>query len=239
MPAFTYRAADRSGAQKKGVVEASSAAAARAMLRDQGLLPLAVEAAGERRSIGSIQLPKLGRSGMSARELATATRQISTLVGSDIPVEEALRLAANQSETQRVSGILMEVRGAILDGRSFASALATHPKTFPEFYRASVAAGEASGKLTDVLGHLAHFVENRQANSAEIAARLALSRAAGDGVAGRDRAAAGLCHPRHRQCVRVARDRSAAADADADRDLGLPAGMGPVHPDRGTDRLIS
>ena len=168
MPAFTYRAADRSGAQKKGVVEASSPAAARAMLREQGLLPLAVEAAGERRSLGSIQLPKLGRSGMSARELATATRQISTLVGSDIPVEEALRLAANQSETQRVSGILMEVRGAILDGRSFASALATHPKTFPEFYRASVAAGEASGKLTDVLGHLAHFVENRQANAQKL-----------------------------------------------------------------------
>jgi general secretion pathway protein F len=166
--AFAYRAADRSGAQKKGVVEASSAAAARAMLRDQGLLPLAVEAAGERRSVGSIQLPRLGRSGMSARELATATRQISTLVGSDIPVEEALRLAANQSETQRVSAILMEVRGAILDGRSFASALATHPRTFPEFYRASVAAGEASGKLTDVLGHLAHFVENRQANAQKL-----------------------------------------------------------------------
>ncbi|MEG3179690.1 type II secretion system F family protein [Sphingomonas sp. LT1P40] len=168
MANFAYRAADRAGAQKKGVVEAASPAAARAMLREQGLLPLVVEIAGEARSVGSIKLPTLGRKGMNARELATATRQISTLVGSDIPVEEALRLAASQSETQRVRGILMDVRAAILDGRSFASALNAHPKVFPEFYRASVAAGEASGKLTDVLNHLAHFVENRQANGQKL-----------------------------------------------------------------------
>jgi general secretion pathway protein F len=133
MAAFAYTAADKTGASKKGVIEATSAAAARAMLREQGLLPLAVDAASERRSIGSIKLPAFGRSGMSARELATATRQIATLVGSDIPVEEALRLAASQSEAQRVSSILLEVRAAILDGRSFANALGTHPKTFPEF----------------------------------------------------------------------------------------------------------
>ncbi|WP_423602270.1 type II secretion system F family protein [Sphingomonas sp. MS122] len=167
MPAFAYRAADRGGAEKKGLIEASSPAAARAMLRQQGLLPLAVDPAAERRA-GSLRLPRLGRTGMSARELATATRQIATLVGSDIPVEEALRLAASQSEAQRVSTILLEVRAAILDGRSFANALGTHPRTFPEFYRASVAAGEASGKLTEVLEHLAHFVENRQANGQKL-----------------------------------------------------------------------
>jgi general secretion pathway protein F len=168
MASFAYRAADRSGAQKKGVVEATSPAAARALLREQGLLPLSVEAASERKSVGSVQLPRLRRAGMSSRELATATRQISTLVGSDIPVEEALRLAASQSEAQRVSTILLDVRAAILDGRSFANALGQHPKVFPEFYRASVAAGEASGKLADVLNHLAHFVEHRQANAQKL-----------------------------------------------------------------------
>ncbi|MGC5220875.1 type II secretion system F family protein, partial [Escherichia coli] len=60
------------------------------------------------------------------------------------------------------SSLLLDVRAAILDGRSFAAALAQHPTAFPEFYRASVAAGEASGKLPDVLNHLAEFVENRQ-----------------------------------------------------------------------------
>ncbi|NML05654.1 type II secretion system F family protein [Sphingomonas sp. G-3-2-10] len=168
MPAFSYRAADKSGAAKKGIIEASSPAAARAMLREQSLLPLSVEPASEGgRSFGSITIPSLRR-GINARQLATVTRQISTLVGSDISIEESLRLVATQSEQAQVSTVLLEVRGAILDGRSFATALGQHPKAFPEFYRASVAAGESSGKLPDVLGHLAEFVENRQANGQKL-----------------------------------------------------------------------
>lgn len=169
MPAYAYRAADRSGASKKGIIEASSPAAARALLREQALLPLSVEAAGEGgRSIGSFTLPRLRRVGISAKALATVTRQIATLAGSDIAIEEALRLVAAQSEQAQVSSVLLDVRGAILDGRSFAAALAQHPRAFPEFYRASVAAGEASGRLPDVLNHLAEFVESRQSNGQKL-----------------------------------------------------------------------
>ncbi|MGC6399419.1 type II secretion system inner membrane protein GspF [Sphingomonas sp. FW199] len=170
MPAFAYRAADRAGATRKGVVEASSPAAARAQLRDQGLLPLAVDLAADRggRTGTGFRLPSLRRRGVSARQLATMTRQIATLVGSDIPVEEAVRLVAQQSEAPAASAVLLDVRAAILDGRGFASALGRHPRVFPEFYRASVAAGEQSGTLSQVLAHLAEFVERRHANGQKI-----------------------------------------------------------------------
>jgi len=169
MPAYAYRAADRAGASKRGIIEASSPSAARALLREQALLPLSVEVASERgQSIGAIKLPRFGRGGISPRALATVTRQIATLVGSDIAIEESLRLVASQSEQPATSSLLLDVRGAILDGRSFAAALSAHPRAFPEFYRASVAAGEASGKLPDVLNHLAEFVENRQANGQKL-----------------------------------------------------------------------
>lgn len=168
MPAYSYRAADKSGATKKGVIEASSAPAARAMLRERSLLPLAVEPAGVKaRKPGSLALPSFRR-GVSAKQLATLTRQLATLIGSEIPVEEALRLVAQQSEAKQVSALLLDVRGSILDGRSFAAALGNHPKAFPEFYRASVAAGENSGRLTHVLNHLAQFVETRQANAQKL-----------------------------------------------------------------------
>lgn len=167
MPAFAYKAADKSGAPKKGIIEASSPAAARALLREQALLPLSVEVADNRETAFGIKLPTLRR-GINPRQLATVTRQIATLVGSDISIEESLRLVATQSEQPVVSTLLLEVRGAILDGRSFAAGLGLNPKAFPEFYRASVAAGEASGKLPDVLNHLAEFVENRQSNSQKL-----------------------------------------------------------------------
>ena len=170
MPSFAYRAADRSGASKKGVIEASSAAAARAALREQALLPVSVQLATARTSpvLGSLKLPALQRGGVSARQLATVTRQIATLVGSDISIEESLRVVAGQADTQKLKTLLTDVRGGILDGRSFAASLGKHPKAFPEFYRASVAAGEASGKLPYVLNHLAEFVETRHANGQKL-----------------------------------------------------------------------
>ena len=147
------------------MIEASSPAAARALLREQALLPLSVEAAAERKGL---TLAGFRRGGLSPKALATVTRQIATLVGSDIAIEESLRLVATQSENAAMSTLLLEVRGSILDGRSFAAALSGHPRAFPEFYRASVAAGEASGRLPEVLGHLAEFVESRQANGQKL-----------------------------------------------------------------------
>jgi general secretion pathway protein F len=169
MTAYAYRAADRGGATRKGIIEASSPAAARAQLRDQALLPLSVEIAGEKRaSLGALRLPSLRRRGITPRQLATITRQIATLVGSDVSIEESLRLVAAQAEQATVSALLLDVRSAILDGRSFASALSRHPRAFPGFYTASVSAGEQSGRLTDVLNHLAAFVETRHANGQKL-----------------------------------------------------------------------
>ena len=169
MPAFAYKAADKSGASRKGMIEAASPAAARAMLRERALLPLSVMPAGEGGGqAGAIRLPRFRKGRLSSRQLATVTRQIATLVGSEIPIEESLRLVASQSEVPAVTALVTEVRGAILDGRSFAAALSQHPRAFPEFYRASVAAGEQSGRLPHVLNHLANFVETRQGNSQKL-----------------------------------------------------------------------
>ena len=96
------------------------------------------------------------------------TRQLSTLIGSDVRIEEALRLVSQQSAGTAAAPVLLDVRSAILDGRSFASALGEHPDLFPVYYRASIAAGEHSGRLSQVLEHLADFVENRQRNQQKV-----------------------------------------------------------------------
>jgi general secretion pathway protein F len=171
MPVFAYRAVDSGGASQRGVVEASSERMARQLLRDRALLPLSVEAARDRDRAAVSDagtLRGLFRARVSARALSTITRQISTLVGSDVRIEEALRIVAAQADTPALKSLLLEVRGAIHDGRSFASALSDHPTAFPQYYRASVAAGEASGRLSEVLSHLAEFVENRQRNQQKV-----------------------------------------------------------------------
>ena len=164
MAAFSYRAVDGLGVAQRGVIEASSPLAARRLLRERSLVPVAVAATAEIAATpGSKRRARVG-----TKALAVLTRQLATLVGTDIRVEEALRLVAGQAATPVVAELLLNVRGAILDGRSFTAALAEHPAAFPEFFRASVAAGEASGRLDQVLAHLADFVENRQRAAARL-----------------------------------------------------------------------
>ena len=174
MGAFLYRAVDKAGRPQKGVIEAASAAGARAALRAQTLLPLSVDATGAApspvtgesapRSLDLSALRLRGRAGMSARHLALVTRQMATLIANDVRIEEALGTVAKQTDRPAIRALLLNVRAAILDGRSLASSLGDHPRAFPDYYRASIAAGEQSGRLDRVLLNLAEFVEGRQAN---------------------------------------------------------------------------
>jgi general secretion pathway protein F len=161
MAAFVYKAVDPAGRKQKGVIEAANAAGARAQLRERKLLPVSVEASSTKADAVAAPAFRLFRRRVSARQLSTATRQLATLIGSDISVEAALGLVADQAETTRMRSLLLEMRGSILDGRSLSAAMSEQPHAFPDYYRASIAAGEQSGKLGEVLGHLADFVESR------------------------------------------------------------------------------
>lgn len=165
MPAFSFRAVDAAGKGQRGVVEAANAMGARKALRDRSLIPTSVELASEKSAgagKGDIDLAHLFRPRIGARALAAMTRQLSTMIGSGIRIEEALRILAGQNAKRPEGPVLLNVRGAIMEGRSFAAALGEHPRVFPDFYRASVAAGEQSGRLDDVLAHLTDFVERRE-----------------------------------------------------------------------------
>lgn len=157
MAAFTYRAVDASGKPASGVIEAASAPAARADLRGLGLLPLELAAANQPRP----NLPF--RAALPLAALVLVTRQMATLLQSGVRIEDALSTIA-QGQNARVGGLMMAVRTAVLEGRSFAAAIDLYPRAFSAFYRASVAAGEASGRLDQVMAHLAGFVENRARN---------------------------------------------------------------------------
>ena len=173
MTAFSYQAVDSAGRRTRGVIEAGNAAAARRVLRDRALLPLSVIA-----SLSDLQ-PATGgmvaglrtrilRRGVSRRALSTVTRQLSTLIGGDVRIEEALRLVSAQSEAHALAEILLDVRGTVLEGSSFASGLGRHPQVFPGYFRASVTAGEQSGRMPEVLAYLADFVETQHRASQKL-----------------------------------------------------------------------
>jgi general secretion pathway protein F len=160
MAAYEYTALDPSGRERSGVMEGDAARQIRAMLREQGLLPISVS------EVIDTQPTRLGRFStgrrVNALDLSLLTRQLATLVRSGIPLEEALLAVSQQSEKARVRSVLAGVRSRVVEGRTLAEGLAAFPGVFPEIYRATVSAGEQSGHLDAVLERLADYTENRQ-----------------------------------------------------------------------------
>lgn len=164
MPAFEYEALDPAGKRTKGLLSADSEIAARRELRRRRMAPLALRRAGQEAASSGSALPKLfAPAGLKPADLMGVTRQLATLVAAGMPVEEAVGLIAGQAEKTPVRRILMTVRGSVTEGERLSDAMAKHPRSFPDVYRAMVAAGESSGGLARVLERLADYLEKSEA----------------------------------------------------------------------------
>ncbi|MBK7012464.1 MAG: type II secretion system inner membrane protein GspF [Xanthomonadales bacterium] len=159
MPAFAYQALDTNGKTQRGVLQGDTARAVRGILRDRGLNPLAVDEVAE----GSKGTAPFARRGLSATQLALLTRQLSTLVAADLPIDEALAALSEQDDNERQRALTVALRARVMEGASLAMAMADFPDSFPEIFRATVAAGEQSGHLARVLDRLADYAEARDA----------------------------------------------------------------------------
>lgn len=170
MPAYSFEALDSRGATRKGIVEADSVKAARAMVRSQSLVPLQVRPLAAGLASGSAwhSASWPARRVFSATGLAIWTRQMAGLVAAGLPLERALTALADEAEDTRQHALIAALRAEVNAGSSFAKALAQHPREFADVYQAVVAAGEHSGQLGVVLERLADDLEASQALKARL-----------------------------------------------------------------------
>ena len=163
MGAFEYVAVDAAGRDRKGVIEGDTARHVRQLLREQALLPVEVREVVEQDDRTARRSFKFRfQRGLSAADLALVTRQLATLVKSGLPLEEALLAVSQQTDKPRVHSIILGVRSKVMEGHTLADGLADFQGSFPEIYRATVAASEQSGHLDAVLERLADYTDNRQ-----------------------------------------------------------------------------
>jgi general secretion pathway protein F len=165
MPAFRYEAVDAAGRPRRGLLEATSARAARDTLRSDGLFPTVVE--GARGAAGRADSTQL-----AAGILALTTRQLATLVASGMPLDQALAAVAEQADHPGAVRVLVAIREQVGAGESLAGALSRFPRTYSELYRGLVAVGAESGQLGGVLSRLADYLEARQALRQKFASAL-------------------------------------------------------------------
>ena len=162
MAAFDYQAVDKRGKVKKGIIEGDTPRQARALLRDQGLMPTEVKPSLQKAQQEHKQFSFAGKKKISASDLALITRQLATLVESGLPLEESLLAVAEQCEKNNLKTMVMAVRSKITEGYGLAESMAEFPHVFNHLFRAMVAAGEKSGHLDKVLDRLADYTEQRE-----------------------------------------------------------------------------
>jgi len=161
MGAFEYQAVDAKGASRKGLISSDSPRQARQMLRDQGLIPISLSAVNE--PTGRQGTAAVSRKKIPPTELAVITRQFATLLDAGLTIEEALDGLIEQTERHRSRAILTGIRSLVMEGQSLSEAMSGYPAAFPTLYRASIQAGEETGKLELVMDRLADYSENTEA----------------------------------------------------------------------------
>jgi general secretion pathway protein F len=167
VPAYRFEALDAAGKASSGLLEAESSRAARAQLRAQSLVPLAVTAV-QTSGTGTGGGLRFGRRVFNSTSLAVWTRQLAGLVASSLPLERALTALADEAEDPKQRELVAHLKSEVNAGSPFARALATAPREFDDVYRGVVAAGEQSGALGVVLERLADDLESRQELKAKL-----------------------------------------------------------------------
>ena len=161
MAAFEYKALEKNGKQKKGVMEGDNARQVRQRLKEQGLIPVEVIETKSKQKKNASQGLSFNR-GISVNDLSLITRQLATLVQAGMPLEECLKAVAEQGEKAHIRNMMMGVRSKVIEGYPLADSFGEYPHVFDDLFCSMVAAGEKSGHLDTVLNRLADYAENRQ-----------------------------------------------------------------------------
>jgi type IV pilus assembly protein PilC len=168
MGSFAFKAIDARGASTKGEIEAEDKQGVTAQLRSKGLIVLDIEE-NIPKSAGDI-LSRFKK--VDSEDLVIATRQLSTMVQSGMSLLRALYVIEEQTESDELKDIWIEVRKNVEAGLPLSDSLAKHPEVFNDLYIAMVEAGETGGILDQTLIRVANQLERDAALRRQVKAAM-------------------------------------------------------------------
>jgi type IV pilus assembly protein PilC len=152
MAAFAYSAITALGAESAGQITAPDLGAARELLRQKGLRPVALtEVRGE--------VAEKTRKRVKQRSLQIFSRQFATMIDAGLSVVQSLVILEQQTDDKALASVIREVRADVEGGMLLSQAMARHQRVFDRLYISMVEAGEAAGILHTVLDRVAVQIE--------------------------------------------------------------------------------
>jgi type IV pilus assembly protein PilC len=96
------------------------------------------------------------------KDIVIFSRQFATMIDAGLPLVQCLEILASQQENKTFKKVLIDVKGSVEGGSTFADALGKHPKVFDDLYVNLIAAGEVGGILDTILNRLSGFLEKAE-----------------------------------------------------------------------------
>jgi type IV pilus assembly protein PilC len=153
MPTYAVKGITATGERWERDLTAGSRGELEARLQRDRIRPMVIREKGR-----EFVIPLLG-GGVSAKEMAVFTRQLSTMIDAGLPLVQSLEILAGQQENKTFQKTLTGVRSQVESGSTLANALRQYPKVFDDLYTNMVEAGETGGILDGVLQRLAVYIE--------------------------------------------------------------------------------
>jgi len=147
MPAFEYKAVDRSGRSARGKLDAANEIDLELRLRKMGLDLITT------RLLRS-HSPTLASGNITRQDLITFCFDLEQISRAGIPILEGLRDLRDGMENPRFREVLTSVIEDIEGGKTMSQALGAFPHVFNSVFISLVRAGEISGTLTEVFENL-------------------------------------------------------------------------------------
>lgn len=160
MALYVYKALTKTGKQISGQLDAPSPIAVRVELVSKNMYPVSIklykDASSFKKIFGNLFQPKV-----AFKDLIFFTKQLGVMLRSGVPLLQSLELLTDQF-TGKLHSILVAIKDGIKEGSSLADGLENYPETFSTIYVQLVRAGEASGRLEQILDRLISYLERRE-----------------------------------------------------------------------------
>lgn len=160
MAQYNYKAMDKNGKMKKGVVEANNEDKAKERLKSEGYIVQEIKEQGAAR--------KGGGKRVKDKDLAVFCKQFVSVLNAGVTVITALEMMGEQLENKTLQAALRDAQAYVQKGGTLADAFKINPKVFPPIMVNMVAAGEMSGNLEVCFERLTTHFENANALKSKV-----------------------------------------------------------------------
>lgn len=156
---FKYTSLNSAGKTLPGIIEAASLAEAQKAIEARDEMMVSLSRQG--RSFGDIWTEFLAsRSRVRLEDLVMFTRQLATMFRMGIPLLRGLHILRQQTEHPALRKAVAVLYEDIESGTSLCNAFRKHPRIFPGIYCSMLAAGELSGRISDILNRLSDVLSH-------------------------------------------------------------------------------